>query len=194
MDNLDENFWDTKWKNHETGWDIGHASPAIVSFFENHQNKNVKILIPGCGNAHEAEALSQLGFTNISVLDIAPTAVENLKYKFQNNRNIQVLHGNFFEHQEQYDILVEQTFFCAISPALRVEYVEKAHSILSENGKIVGVMFQIEFEKQGPPFGGNREEYKNLFQNKFEIKTLENCYNSIEPRKDKEVFVHFIKK
>ena len=47
-----------------------------------------------------------------------------------------------------------------------------------------GVMFNKYFGNPFPPFGGNIEEYKSLFNEKFEIKTLENCYNSIKPRKN----------
>ena len=45
-------------------------------------NKEAKILIPGCGNTYEAEYLLEQGFTNITVIDIAPTLVENLKKKY----------------------------------------------------------------------------------------------------------------
>ena len=51
---LDHNFWNCRWENGETGWDIGSASSAISEYFLQVEDKEIKILIPGCGNAHEA--------------------------------------------------------------------------------------------------------------------------------------------
>ena len=62
--------------------------------------------------------------------------------------------------------------------------------ILKPGGKIAGVLFNRNFDG-GPPFGGNKSEYEKLFAEKFTINTMEECYNSIEPRKDKEVFINF---
>lgn len=191
---LDKNFWETRWENSETAWDIGYATPAIVEFMEKVTDKNVVILIPGCGNAYEAEFLLNNGFTNITLIDIAPKAVEILKNKFKNNSEIKVLCEDFFQHQGHYDVMIEQTFFCAIPPFMRTNYAEKAHQLLNEKGKIIGLIFDAVFEKQGPPFGGCPCEYKPIFEALFEIKTMEECRNSIAPRQGKELFIELIKK
>jgi 16S rRNA A1518/A1519 N6-dimethyltransferase RsmA/KsgA/DIM1 with predicted DNA glycosylase/AP lyase activity len=52
-------------------------------------------LIPGCGNTYEAEYLLQEGFTNITVIDIAPTLVESLKQKFADNSSIKIIQADF---------------------------------------------------------------------------------------------------
>ena len=80
----DKNFWESKWANRETGWDIGYPSPAIEKYILQYPDKEASILIPGCGNAYEAAFLWNLGFKNITVLDIASKAVEILK----NNREL----------------------------------------------------------------------------------------------------------
>ena len=54
---LDVAFWNNRWATGQTGWDIGYASPAITTYLQQYENKNAAILIPGCGNAHEAEFL-----------------------------------------------------------------------------------------------------------------------------------------
>ncbi len=53
----------------------------------------------------------------------------------------------------------------------------------------MGVLFNIDFEKEGPPFGGHVEEYQLLFSRSFEIQILNNCYNSIPQRNGNEVFI-----
>lgn len=193
-ENLDQNYWDNQWKKQETGWDIGYVSPPIETYFNEVENKEAKILIPGCGNAYEAEFLLQHGFKDITILDIAPKAVETLQEKFKNHSEIKVVCDNFFEHEGNYDFIIEQTFFCAISPLLRKDYAKKAAELLNENGRIVGVLFSKVFDKPGPPFGGTKPEYQFTFKTYFEIEKMEDCYNSIPPRQGNELFINLVKK
>lgn len=74
---------------------------------------------------------------------------------------------------------------------MRVNYVEKSRELLSEKGKLVGVLFDKDFEKEGPPFGGSQEEYREIFSKHFHIDVLEKCRNSIIPRSGGEVFINF---
>ena len=101
---------------------------------------------------------------------------------------------DFFRHEGSYDLIIEQTFFCAIPPHRRKEYAEKAASLLKDNGKVTGVLFDTSFEKQGPPFGGNASEYRTVFEPVFIIKTMNECYNSIAQRAGTEVFINLIKR
>ena len=191
---LDQTYWNTRWEKGETGWDIGSAAPAITEYMSAYLNKHAAILIPGCGNAYEAAWLAEQGFTNITVIDIAPKAIERLKEKFKDVPAIQVLCEDFFQHEGRYDIMIEQTFFCAIPPARRKDYVQKAASLLQPEGKIIGLLFNKNFEQAGPPFGGCACEYKPLFDPYFEIKKMEDCHNSIPPRAGTELFIHLSKK
>ena len=138
---LDQTYWNNQYQANATGWDLGQVSPPIKTYIDTIENKEVKILIPGCGNAYEAEYLIQQGFTNITVIDIAPSLVENLKQRFANNKNIRVVLGNFFEHHGTYDYIIEQTFFCALPPTMRQKYVWKMHQLLSDYGKLIGLLF-----------------------------------------------------
>lgn len=187
-------YWNNRWQQAETGWDIGHAAPAITTFMQTVADKDIKILIPGCGNAYEAEALAQAGFTNITLLDISETLVKQLSKKYRDSTAINVILDDFFKHEGRYDMILEQTFFCALNPALRQQYAVKAASLLAENGQITGVLFSRTFEQDGPPFGGSTEEYESYFGTLFEINKMETCYNSIPPRKGSEVFINFKKK
>lgn len=190
---LDQEYWDTQYKTNATGWDLGKISPAIQAFTKTLENKNTRILIPGCGNSYEAEHLLNEGFTNITVIDIAPTLIENLQKKFQNNPNIQIILGDFFEHQANYELIIEQTFFCALPPTMREQYVRKMHELLSDKGKLVGLLFNKTFES-GPPFGGSQSEYEQLFEPHFEFLQMDLCQNSIKPRANSELFIEFQKK
>jgi methyl halide transferase len=191
---LNDAYWNARWQNGETGWDIGYAAPAITEYMNQQTNKRLSILIPGCGNAYEAGWLAGNGFANITLIDIAPEAVTNLKKKFAGETKIKIICGDFFEHTGNYDLVIEQTFFCALQPEQRNAYVQKTASLLNGNGKIAGLLFNRAFEKEGPPFGGTVEEYRLVFEPYFNIQALETCYNSIPSRKGNELFILFEKR
>lgn len=191
---LDQQYWDERWENGTTNWDIGYASPAITDYMSQYPAKDAAILIPGCGNAHEAAFLVANGFTNITVLDIAPTAVATLRQKFKDSPEITVLHDDFFKHTGNYDLMIEQTFFCAIPIRQREEYVRQIASLLNPGGKLIGLLFNRVFEQEGPPFGGEMAAYRAMFEDRFIIKTMSSCYNSVPPRAGSELFINLTKK
>jgi SAM-dependent methyltransferase len=191
---LSEKFWDDLWKTHETGWDIGYASPAMCWIIDKIENKEAAILIPGCGNAYEADYLVSNGFKNITLIDISETAVQAVKEKFKDNAAVKVLHQDFFKHDGKYDYILEQTFFCALDPELRPDYVAQMHNLLHADGILEGLLFGVDFEKAGPPFGGTLEEYKLLFSEKFEIIEISLTNESIKPRLGTELAFRFRKK
>lgn len=190
---LGEAFWNNQYEANTTGWDLGTVSPPLKAYIDQLTNKELRILIPGCGNTYEADHLLQKGFTNITVIDIAPALVTKLKEKYKGNPHIHIILGDFFKHEGTYDLVLEQTFFCAIDPALRKDYVAKMEEILVPGGKLAGVLFNREFEQQGPPFGGNKKQYEPLFEKGFSFKTFEPCYNSFIKRKDTELFINLVK-
>ncbi|MGJ1203360.1 methyltransferase domain-containing protein [Sphingobacterium lactis] len=186
---MDKEYWNARWENQQTGWDIGYASTPIVTFFNTFPDKDAKILIPGCGNAYEAAHLLEAGFTNITLIDIAPRAIAQVKERFA-GQQIEILLGDFFDLKGDFDLMLEQTFFCALEPSQRPDYVKQASRLLErKGGEIVGVLFGVTFEKEGPPFGGSAEAYEQLFEKEFTIRKLEPCYNSIGPRQGTELFI-----
>ncbi len=191
---LDENYWNSQYNANTTGWDLGEVSPPLKAYIDQLVNKNLRILIPGCGNTYEAAYLLQQGFTNITVIDIAPALVAQLKERYKGNPHIKIILGDFFEHEGEYDLILEQTFFCALNPALRKNYIAKMHELLAPNGKLAGVLFNREFEQQGPPFGGSKEQYEPMFERYFNFKIFEPCNNSFIKRIDTELFIILIKK
>nr|WP_294908001.1 methyltransferase domain-containing protein [uncultured Lacibacter sp.] len=186
MQDLSADYWSNRYLQQQTGWDIGYGSTPLVDYLKQLKDKTIAILIPGCGNAYEAEWLLDNGFTNITVLDISPVLTAALQQKFA-GKPISIITANFFDHETQYDLILEQTFFCALDPSLRLNYVQQMQRLLKPGGKLVGVLFNRAFEG-GPPFGGSKEEYEKLFADHLHIKKMELCTNSIPPRKDNELF------
>ncbi|MBK9729944.1 MAG: SAM-dependent methyltransferase [Chitinophagaceae bacterium] len=186
---LDAAYWEARYKNQETGWDIGTVSPPLKSYFEQLKDKSARILIPGAGNGHEAAFLLDQGFNNVFMLDISKTPLLNFEEKYPSFPKAHLVHENFFEHNGIYDLIIEQTFFCALDPALRSAYAKKMYSLLATPGTLAGLLFDDPLMKDGPPFGGTREEYLKHFRPYFTLRTFERATNSIVPRAGRELFM-----
>ncbi len=189
-----EEYWTKRYKEQNTGWDIGYVSTPLKEYFDQLEDREMKILIPGCGNAHEAKYLFDNGFKNVFLLDISALPLEKFKKENPAFPSDQLIHADFFEHIEKYDLIVEQTFFCALNPELRENYCEHMLRLMKLESKLVGVLFNIPLFDDHPPFGGGINEYKALFEKYLHIEILEECRNSIPQRMGNEVFIQIGRK
>ena len=191
---LNSAYWEERYQKNEIGWDVGTISIPLKEYIDQIEDKSIKILIPGAGNSHEFEYLINNGFQNVFVLDFAQSPLDNIQKRVAHCNTNQLIKSDFFEHESSYDLIIEQTFFCALDPSLRKDYVQKMKSLLHPKGRIVGLLFQFPLTEAGPPFGGSKEEYNSLFETDFNLKTLETAHNSIKPREGNELFFIFTKK
>ncbi|NAS31936.1 methyltransferase domain-containing protein [Flavobacteriaceae bacterium R38] len=198
QDTKSENeYWSKRYLDEQTGWDIGYISTPLKEYIDQLEDKNIRILIPGAGNAYEAEYLFNNGFKNTFVLDISSIPLNALKKRLPEFPESHLKNENFFEHQESYDLTLEQTFFCSFEPNKenRTLYAQKMASLLKPNGKLVGLWFNHPLSQDNKrPFGGSKEEYLGYLSPYFEVKLFESCFNSIKPRAGNELFGIFIKK
>lgn len=125
MIELNQEYWTKRYNDQETGWDVGDVSTPLKEYIDQLSNKELKILIPGAGNAYEAEYLYKQGFKNVFVIDISQEPLKNILKRSPDFPAEQLIHGDFFEHSNTYDLIIEQTFFCAIDPSLRANYAKK---------------------------------------------------------------------
>ncbi len=191
---LNETYWDNRYKDDTTRWDLGEISTPLKTYFDQLKNKDLKILIPGGGNSYEAEYLHHKGFKNVFVVDLSETALLNIKKRVPSFPSTHLLHQNFFDLTIKFDLIIEQTFFCAIDPTLRGQYVIQANKLLNENGKIAGLLFDAPLYEDHPPFGGDKAEYLTHFKPLFDAQIIEDCYDSVDSRAGRELFIKFIKK
>jgi len=190
---FNQDYWTTRYKEGQTGWDAGRATTPIVAYAEQLTSKDLHILIPGGGNAYEAEHLFKEGHSGVHVLDISALPLNNFKARVPGFPEAQLLHQDFFEHQGQYDLIIEQTFFSPFPPHMRPQYANKMLDLLKPGGKLVGVLFQDRLFTDHPPFGGYKIEYLPVFEGLFQVNVFETCYNSIPPRAGRELFIHVSK-
>jgi SAM-dependent methyltransferase len=184
---LDAEYWTKRYQNKEDGWDIGQISTPLKDYFDQLIDKDLRILIPGCGRSYEGIYLWEQGFKNVYLMDLSSEPLGFIGGKVPDMPKNQLLQENFFQHESSYDLIIEQTLFCAIDPQLRDEYAKQVKSLLTEDGKLVGVFFNRDFPG-GPPFGGSQAEYEEVFGKCFKQIHFSACHNSIPPRMGSELF------
>lgn len=185
--NLDAKYWNGRYVENTHRWDIGYPSPAITNYFDKIEDKEVRILIPGCGSAYEGEYLIKQGFNNVTLLDVAEEAKKRFLERVPNFQNFHL--GEFFDYKGEFDFIIEQTFFCALDPALRDNYVSKMKSLLKKEGKLVGLLFNDSLYTEHPPFGGYKDDYVQLFAPYFSSVSMEVTDESIKERLGRELFI-----
>ena len=191
---LSPKYWNDRYLNNDFAWDIGYVSTPIKNYIDQLTDRSIRILIPGAGNSYEAEYLFENGFTNVFICDYAAEPLKNFSERVPQFPKDHLLHINFFDIKDQtFDLIIEQTFFCAINPSLRADYFNKMKELLNVNGKLVGVLFNDVLNTDKPPFGGNQLQYYSYFKNLFKIKAFERCYQSIPPRAGRELFINLQK-
>ena len=192
-----EAYWSQRYEDNNTGWDIGYPSTPIKEYIDQLHDKNLKILIPGAGNAYEAEYLYTHGFEQVHVMDISPKPLAAFQKRIPSFPANQLIQDNFFEHNDTYDLILEQTFFCSFEPTPknRSNYARQMYKLLKPKGKLVGLWFDDpKIDKKSRPFGGTRSEYLGYLSPYFEAKVFERSINSIGPRQGSELFGIFIKR
>ena len=185
---MEKEFWDQRWAEGNTGWDMGQVSPPLKAYIDQLKDKSLRILIPGCGNAYEAEYLWEKGFYNTFIVEISQGAINSFTNRYPDFPKDHIFHTDFFELNETFDLVLEQTFFCAIHPSKREDYANKMWEIIKPGGKLVGLLFDFPLDS-GPPFGGSEQEYRRYFESKFSVEIMETAHNSIQPRAGREFFI-----
>lgn len=183
-------FWESKYNQGTTGWDIGQAAPPLVTLL-NSPNAPLpgKTVILGCGRGYDALLFASYGFEVIGV-DFAPSAIVAAQSAAAKaNLEVNFLQRNIFdlttEFPGYFDYVIEHTCFCAIAPVLRNQYLDLVSSLLKPQGNLIGIFFTHN-RPGGPPFGSSPQEIRNLFSTKFEILNLEPVTNSVPARANEE--------
>lgn len=195
----DAAFWAELYRTGDTGWDQGGPSPGLVDFLKNDvgagravPQPSGRALVPGCGRGHDARALAAAGFDVIG-LDVVKNAVQEATRIAKSERLTKILfkQADFLNLPDRlrgpYDLIFENTFFCAIDPAHRDRYVESAASLLKPGGFLLGVFYNIQPET-GPPFGATRDELLDRFSRRFTL-ILDRVPRSIPRREGKELLM-----
>ena len=193
-------FWDDRYIKNDDTWDLNHPTPIFVNWEKNILKKNnLKICIPGCGKGHDAIYFASKGH-NVYAIDFSLNALNYLKSESsKKNVVVNIIKNDFFKLDKSFygffDIILEYTFFCAIDPLKRKEYVNLCSKILKKNGKLIAIFIPITDNlKQNPPFFVSNNDINELFSPRFNLFKQDFSHLSIKSRKGNEIFIECIKK
>jgi thiopurine S-methyltransferase len=160
-------FWDHRFRGSTTPWDAGGVPAALQAFLHRQAGDPARVLIPGCGSAHEAALLDRLGWTVVA-LDFSAEALAVAR------RNLgdwggSLVQEDFFAHRPgaAYSLIYERAFLCALPRKLWPGYGEQMASLLAPGGILAGYFFFGD-GLRGPPFPILPEQLDALLQPWFE--------------------------
>jgi methyl halide transferase len=190
--------WENRYHESNTPWDLSTPTPECLRLInEKHFLAGREILVPGAGRGYDALAFAKAGLS-VSSIDIAPTPNLALLSMAQAERcPVRVFTRDFFSltqdpyHHQRYDYIWEYTFFCAIDPALRAEYVKMMRLLLRPQGILVALFFPLHTEVPNPPpYPVKEEEIHTLFRPYFDWQVM-TPQQSIKPRAGRELLYFF---
>lgn len=160
-------FWDQRFQNGVTPWDAGGV-PAALQAFAEQQAAAQRVLIPGCGSAHDAAFLDRLGWPVVA-LDFSAAAIDLARQ----NLGVwggELVHDDFFTHQPlaAYDLIYERAFLCALPRKLWPGYGQRMAELLAPGGRLAG-FFLFGDELKGPPFPIQRPQLDELLTPYFSL-------------------------
>lgn len=165
--------WEEMYQEGDTHWDKGEASPCLIDWLQQNSGKyHGRVLVPGCGFGHDARAWAVAGLDVVG-MDVAPTAIEGArKLSPTDQGKITFQLGDFFappKDLKPFDIVFEHTFFCAIQPDQREDYVSNLLKWLKPGGHYLAINYFLPKDEDGPPFGTDREEVLERFSPHFTL-------------------------
>jgi thiopurine S-methyltransferase len=192
----DSSRWDQRYREGGDGWELGRPAPPLALFLRSHPlvpQPPGRVLVPGCGRGHEAALLEDLGYAAIG-LDFSGEALgEARKLHGEARDTLKWLQADLFDRQalEAADLtpgslsgIVEHTFFCAIDPGLREDYIATACRLLAPGGWLLG-LFWCHRQPGGPPWGSDPERVESqLHQAGLVQEIWEPATGSVDKRKD----------
>ncbi len=188
-------YWENRYIEGTTGWDLGQAAPPFVSLLDSAAApKPGKMAVLGSGSGYDALLFAARGFEVIG-FDFAPSAIASATELAQNSSiSAQFLQRNIFdlpaEFPHHFDYVLEHTCFCAIDPGDRQSYVQLVKSLLKPDGELIA-LFWAHNQPGGPPFGTTTAEIRHYFEPDFKINSLTLANNSVPQRQGQEYLGRF---
>ncbi len=164
--------WALRYAQGDTPWDKAMPAPPLSEGIARGLFSG-RMLVPGCGKGHDANALVQIPGCSVLGVDIVPEAVEAARRAYvAPGVPLEFAVADFFDpsalYPESFDAVVEHTCFCAIDPTMREVYATSASRVLKRGGVLFGIFFINPDAGVGPPHPVTREEISRLFDPYFE--------------------------
>ncbi len=160
-------FWDVRFDAAFTPWDQGGVPLSLVNYVSQSRTPK-KVLIPGCGAAHEVCVFADHGW-DVTAIDFSPAAVAQAK-QLLGELAIHVREADFFGEalgRERFDAMYERAFLCALPRHQRVAWAARVADLIAPGGRLFGFFF-FDASEKGPPFGISSTALDALLEKHFD--------------------------
>jgi SAM-dependent methyltransferase len=171
---MERSFWQTLYDGNDTPFDLRGPSAPFIDWLDAEKPRPGRAVVPGCGRGHDVLELARRGWDALGI-DFAPSAVRDATGNASRAGLIgaRFLEADIFalgpEHDAAYDLLFEQTCYCAIEPHRRDEYARIAARLVKARGWLAFVVYPVDGRAGGPPFNIGVEEVPLRFASAFEL-------------------------
>ena len=135
-----ENVFATKQET-EVSWYQQKPETSINFFTENNISKDAKIIDIGGGDSYLVDYLLELGYQDISVLDISKYALDRAKQRLGDKaKNVKWIEANaaHFQPVEKYDFWHDRATFHFLTEHEDIEnYIKTANESIAVNGVLI---------------------------------------------------------
>jgi methyl halide transferase len=108
-------------------------------------------------------------------VDISPTAIETCKKEVSSSTgNVKFIEADFFKSElGTFDLIFDQTFFCAIIPQMRNDWGKVMSGLVRKDGHLLTVIYPLPLDPEnvdtitGPPFEVTFSAYENALRESF---------------------------
>ena len=168
--------WNEHYETQQTPWDLGGPSPLVQRLAVQVLGVTTagaapkRVLVPGCGLGHDAEAIAKLGHHVVGA-DIAPAAMEMAR---QRTGIVDWQVADFLAPPAawlgSFDAVVEHTLYCALDDDLLDAYRDAVVALLKPGGVLFGAFLNFErTEGSGPPHGTSPDALRARFGAHFDL-------------------------
>lgn len=190
-DHNEAEYWEQHYREGNIGWDLGAPAPPFVTLLSEADAPAPGSLVAlGAGRGNDALLFARHGF-DVTALDFAESAIrETQRAASRAGVPVQTAQHDFFalpsELDHSFDYVLEHTFFSAIDPGRREDYVRTVHRLLKPGGLYIA-LFYAHGRPGGPPFTTSYDEVRTLFSPHFSIERLGVPGNSVAQRAGNEL-------
>ncbi|MEM7517098.1 MAG: methyltransferase domain-containing protein [Planctomycetota bacterium] len=181
--------WAQRYAEKNTPWDNGEAHPDLRERFADLDlPRGGRALVPGCGRGHDALFLAQQGL-NVLAVDLVEGLADEVGARFEKlGSRFLVADALTLEIDEPFDLVFEQTFYCAIDPEQRPAWAALQARALKPGGKLAVLVFPIDRPKDlgGPPWQTRSEDLQAVLGENFRLLVEEPARHPLEKREWRE--------
>lgn len=168
QDSSRPDFWDLRYRERVTPWDPGGA-PAMLAEWLAAQPDQGRVLVPGCGSAHEVLLFAARGY-DVVAIDFSDAALEAARGVLGARAGL-ARKADFFGFEGDdpaFDLLYERAFLCALPRRIWVDWAVRAARLVRPGGRLAG-FFYFDDNAKGPPFGIARAALVALLAPAFDL-------------------------